>query len=61
MSVKHHLSVLVMVLLVTGFLVNSVSMRVLGIVEGSLFFPVSILLINVVLALVLMSRINNKI
>ena len=55
------LGALVLTLLVTGFLTNSVAMRVMGEVEGSIVFPVVVLIASAALAAVIIAKVNKLI
>jgi hypothetical protein len=55
------LSVLVLTLLATGFLTNSVAMRVTGEIEGSVLFPSVALLGCAALSAVIIAKVNRYI
>lgn len=55
------LSVLVLTLLATGFLTNSVTMRLIGEIEGSVWFPSVALLGFAALSAVIIAKVNRYI
>lgn len=61
MSIKKLLGALVFVLLIVGFLTNSVAMRVFGEVQGSIAFPLVLLVLNAVLAGWLINKVQKRI
>ncbi|MGP4945188.1 hypothetical protein [Pseudoalteromonas nigrifaciens] len=58
MSINKLLGALVFVLLIVGFLTNSVAMRVFGDVQGSIAFPLILLVLNAVFAGLLITKIQ---
>lgn len=61
MSINKLLGVLVFVLLIVGFLTNSVAMRVFGVVQGNIGYPLVLLVLNAVLAGLLINKIQKRI
>ncbi|PSV28049.1 hypothetical protein [Photobacterium sp. GB-72] len=57
---KSLIAALILPLILIGFLTNSVAMRFLGKIDGSVSYPLLALLCNVVFALILFHRISKK-
>lgn len=55
------LGALVLTLLATGFLTNSVALRIMGEVEGSIVFPSAALIASAALAAVIITKVNRLI
>lgn len=61
MSINTLLGVLVFVLLIVGFLTNSVATRVFGEVQGNIAYPLMLLVLNAVIAGWLINKIQKHI